>query len=648
MSDQPQPYRNGKANGHAPPPPDLGAAPDASTQHWPDHLLFLWRALPSAARGFVTGPWDSLDLQDLRVRVGLCVRAFRHQAWVVEHAIELAGLFPDGLGRYPELIRELWQEQADQKTKADREQAEADAKATADGWPDPLDFLADADLTGLPELRPEHLPEAIAPFVFDTAARMGVDPAAVALSALVALASVIDDDWRLQPKQHDHTWTEAPRLWGAIVGDPSMLKSPIIRATTAPIDKMDAEARDRHAEAARRYRIDKKAWKDAGADPATEPKAPRLDRYLVEGTTIEAVTEALRDDPEAKQRAPAKKVLIRQDEMSEWIASFDRYRSGTGGGGADRGAYLRLYNGDRYTVDRIQRGSFAIPNWSACVLGGVQPAPIRHIAKAAADDGLLQRFCYCVPAMQGRGEDRQPKAEALARYAALFPALAALHPGDAFGTDPRRVVLHAEAHQHRLSVLDLAETVAGMPDASDRLKSVMGKWPGLWARLVLIFHLIGVADAGARGELGADVANVAKGAATTATRYMRDILLPHLLRAEAVMFASDQTGHVRWIAGFLLSRGEARVAARDIMRAYRQLRAPERRRELLDVMTSLEAMGWVSAEPQLEGRPTTAWHVNPKVHSVFAERARRERAARDAAKVRLRELLTRHVKGGAR
>ena len=90
-------------------------------------------------------------------------------------------------------------------------------------WSEPLDFLADGDITGAPELRAEHLPEAIVPFVFDTAARMGVDPAAVALAALVALASVMDDNG-IQPKQDDTTWTENPRIWGAIVGDPSMLK----------------------------------------------------------------------------------------------------------------------------------------------------------------------------------------------------------------------------------------------------------------------------------------------------------------------------------------------------------------------------------------------------------------------------------------
>ena len=137
--------------------------------------------------------------------------------------------------------------------------------------------------------------------------------------------------------------------------------------------------------------------------------------------------------------------------MAEWIAGFDRYRAG-GRGGADRGAFLRLYNGGRYTIDRVSRGSFAVSNWSAGVLGGIQPEPIQRIAREAADDGLLERFIYSVPTGQDEGEDRAPNKEALSRYAALFPVLATLHPAPAHtqsatGADPTgTVVLHAEAH----------------------------------------------------------------------------------------------------------------------------------------------------------------------------------------------------------
>ena len=514
--------------------------------------------------------------------------------------------------------------------------AEADSECEEGEWPEPLDFLADAEMTGAPELKSEHLPAAIAPFVFDTAARMGVDPAAVALSAIVSLASVMSDEWCIQPKQADDAWTENPRLWGAIVGDPSILKTPILKATTAPIDKMQAEARERYKDEMRAYRKLHKVWKEGGADPDDEPPQPRVDRYMVEGATTEAISEVLREDDRATQNAPARKVLIRQDEMSEWIAGFDRYRSG-GKGGADRGAYLRLYNGGRYTVDRVGRGAFAIPNWSACIVGGIQPGPIRQVAKDAADDGLLQRFCYCVAARQTRGEDRRPDAAALARYDALFPVLAALRPGSGLDGKLRRVVLHREAHKHRVAMLDLTEALQAGPDVSDRLKSALGKWPGLWARMTLVFYLIGQADARPRGKNPDDVANVAKASATTATKYLRDVLLPHLLRADAIMFATEQTGHARWIAGFILSKGGGRITARDIIRAYGALRPPERRRELLEVMASLETMGWVRVEVPPDGRPSVGWEVNPKVHSVFFERASRERAERQATKDRIRE-----------
>jgi hypothetical protein len=514
-------------------------------------------------------------------------------------------------------------------------------------WPEPLDFLADGDLTGTPELKPEHIPAAIAPFVFDTAARMGVDPAAVALAALVSLASVATDDWKIQPKAHDYTWTENPRIWGAIVGDPSMLKTPILRAATAPIDKLEAEARRRHDDAMRSYKTAHKAWKNAKDTTAEEPRKPLLDRYLIESTTTEAISEVLRDDLDASMRAPAKKVLVRQDEMSEWVASFDRYRSG-GKGGADRGAYLRLFNGGRWTVDRIMRGNFAIQNWSACVLGGIQPGPIRQIAKDAADDGLLQRFLYVVPAHQGRGEDRRPDADAIARYDALFPALAALTPSGHYGngnlTHVVNVALHTDSHAVRGELLDLVEAMMLLPDTSERMKSALGKWSGIWARLALLFHLIEIADARSRGEQHGVVTIVTKRVAALVTEFMRNILLPHLLRAEAIMFATEQTGHARWIAGHILARNLGTVTTRDIIRAYRLLRAPENRRELLEVMSSLEAVGWVREKSDRDGRPPTSWLVNPAVHAKFAEHAAQEKASRTAAQAGVRETLEKRRK----
>jgi Protein of unknown function (DUF3987) len=497
--------------------------------------------------------------------------------------------------------------------------------------PPPLDFFADSD-TAAPELQVDHLPAALWDFVQDTSARMGVDPASVAMASLVSCASIMNDDWRIQPKRHDSTWTESPRLWVAIVGDPSILKTPVIAACTKPIERLDAAARERHQEEMRDYKTKLAAWKVSDDKDATqEPRQPKLARYLVESSTIEALSEALRDDDEARQYAPAKKVLSRHDEMSEFVANLDRYRTG-GRGGGDRGAYLRLYNGGRYTIDRIARGSFTIPNWSACLLGGIQPGPIQKIANAADDDGLLQRFLYSVPGKQQPGLDRKPDAAALHRYEALFPMLATMSPAHSANA----LVLHEQAHQHRQNVDAMARAMAALPDTSPRLRAAFGKWPGLFARLCLIFHLIDVADTRRPSAPGPFLDVVPEETARCVANFMHEILLPHLMRAEAVMFATAQTTHAQWIAGHILEHRMDRITTRDVVRAYGALRPPEAKDELTAVMASLVAIGWIEPEaPKNPVKPVFAWLVNPAVHTAFEARAEREREARGKARDRL-------------
>jgi len=515
-----------------------------------------------------------------------------------------------------------------------------DASPAPGAWPQqPLDFLADADAVP-PELQAGHVPAALAPFITDIAERMGVDPTSVALGCIVACASVLSDTWRIQPKRHDYTWTESPRLWAAIVGDPSILKTPVINACTRPIDKLDADARRRHAEAMRLY---KQRLREAKADKSggtPEPPHPRLDRYLIEGATVEAISEVLRDDDDATQRAPAGKVLSRHDEMSEFFGNLDRYKPG-GKGGGDRGAYLRMYNGGPFTIDRVTRGAFTVPNWSACFLGGIQPGPIQRIAKDAAEDGLLQRFLYAVPGVQRPGLDRAPDGAAQRRYGALFPALAQMQPPRTpDGEHVQAVAFHADAHEHREGIDRMARAMAVLPDTSTRLKSAFGKWPGLFARLALTFHLVNVADANAAGAEAPYTLIVPAKTAQQAAAFLLDIVLPHLLRADAVMFSTAQTGHTQWVAGFILAQRLDRITSRDVVQAYRALRSPEARAELTGVMDSLVTVGWLDPEPPANpARPVSAWKVNPAVHVRFAERAEREQARRAEA----RENLAAHV-----
>jgi len=501
----------------------------------------------------------------------------------------------------------------------------------AGDWGSPIDFFTDPN-SQAPALLPEHIPDALWAYVSDTAERMGVDPTSVAMACLVSCASVATDDWRIQPKRHDYTWTESPRLWAAILGDPSILKSPVIAGCTKPIDKLDAAARRRHTEAMRQYKIRLAEWKKA-KEGGIEPVHPKLDRYLVEGATVEAISEVLRDDDDAMQRAPAGKVLSRHDEMSEFFGSLDRYKAG-GKGGADRGAYLRLFNGGPYTIDRILRGSFSVPNWSACYLGGMQPGPIQRIAKDSAEDGLLQRFLYVVPGPQQPGRDTAPDRDAQERYNALFPALVGLSPPLEPSTDrAQAVVFHVDAHQHRERVDTLARAMALLPDTSPRLKAAFGKWPGIYARLALTFHLINIADARARQVLAPHTLVISEETARRAAMFMAEIVLPHLMRADAMMFATVQTNHAERVAGWILLHKLQHVKARDLVRNYNPFASPESKSEMAAVMERLVLVNWLEPEvPANPMKPVNSWLVNPAVHVKFEGFADREQERRRVAR----------------
>ena len=284
----------------------------------------------------------------------------------------------------------------------DPEPSSHPASAKTDDWPEPMDFMA-AQL-GAPILKERHVPPSLWPFVSDNAERMGVATSSVALCAIVSAAAAINEEWKIQPKRNDWDWVEAARLWGAIVGPPSVLKSPVIALTTKPIEMLDIKAMEEW----NAQQIAHARWKEAGDEAVPKPETQPRNRFIVESATIEALQEVLRDDAGGKLRAPLGKVLVRQDELEEFLASMDKYA--TNGKGNDRGAWLRAYNGGRHSIDRIGRGAFATKSWSCCLIGGIQPDVIREIAKRTTDNGLIQRFMLDVPGPQAPGlVDRAPQ-----------------------------------------------------------------------------------------------------------------------------------------------------------------------------------------------------------------------------------------------
>jgi len=164
-------------------------------------------------------------------------------------------------------------------------------------WPDnPLDLFARFEP---PEIRPEWLPGSIVDYVFDQASLMGTDPAIIALATLISCAGCIHDDFTVQPKRHDPTWTESARLWGAIVGDPSVKKTPAISKVTSPLRKMDMELAKEAVTKVNNYKLALKAYEK------------EMKNYLKKTETGEDTKPP--DDPLRSQKGADMKIIAKNE-----------------------------------------------------------------------------------------------------------------------------------------------------------------------------------------------------------------------------------------------------------------------------------------------------------------------------------------------
>lgn len=476
----------------------------------------------------------------------------------------------------------------------------------------PLDLWGAAGLTGRATLDLDMLPPIIAAMAADEAERLGVDAAMLALPALVVCAAAIDDAHRIQPRRADTGWTESARLWLALITPPGGRKSPALARVVAPLRRkeqawIDADqgARTRYDIELRRYRklVDDYVRRGTGAPP-DEPPRPRLRRRIVSDATLEALGEILVDSGTA--------VLALYDELVSWLTSHDCYRDR--GGGRDRALWLSLYDGGPQVIDRVRRGHMTVPRFSACVLGAIQPGPLRRLVGRITDDGLVQRIIPVWTNDPTEGVDRAPDPAAGAAYDALIAQLASL-PAPSLP-----YLLSEDAHAERELVATTARHVMALPTTSDAMRGALAKWDGLYARLLLIYHLVECSDAPSL---------VSGDTARRVARLMVLYLLPQTARLYAELVGDGHSQHAKWIAGYILARGLDHISARDVGRAYRELR--DDTAAISAAMETLTLASWVTpANDHRPGSPLRRWRVSPAVHRTFAVRAVKEREERAA------------------
>jgi hypothetical protein len=381
-------------------------------------------------------------------------------------------------------------------------------------WPDPEPIHA--------ELHPaqtfplEILPEPFKPWIEDVAFRMQCPPDFVAVAAMVEVGSIIGTRCGIKPKEKD-PWLVIPNLWGAVVGRPSMLKSPALAEALKPMGRLETKAKIEFDEKARQREIEQMQYeaiktslhKDFSNSvngkgnksidvikhdllTLEEPGNSTMKRYRTNDATVEKLYELLDENPTG--------LLLFRDELVGLLAGWEKQGRET-----DRAFFLEAWNGDGSNkTDRIGRGSMSTEFVCVSLLGGIQPSKLTAYLQqmnGLQNDGLVQRLQLLVypdePAW--KNVDENPDLQAEEQAYDVIEKLANYDFGQCVNTVSAETIdserffsLHFSYEAQSifnewLSGLELNKLKA---DDHPLILEHLGKYRSLMPTLALIIHLI--------------------------------------------------------------------------------------------------------------------------------------------------------------
>ena len=460
------------------------------------------------------------------------------------------------------------------------------------------------------------LPRRIRAFVETHSRAIGCDPAALAMSAMSMFSGALDHRFSLQLTKASG-FRVRPRLWVALVGDPSTKKSPALSAAHGPLTKYDGRIRSDYKLARAAYKGSEKAAQAKGEPPPPEPRKPP--RYLTSDVTTEKLGDLLEDSERG--------ILLRRDELAGWIGGMDKYGGAGKGMSSDRAFWLQAYDGGPYSIDRVGRGEVFVANLSASVIGGIQTTLLPNLRGLTAD-GLLQRF---LPTMIGEFRFREDISTAVVDedYGRLLRECVKLKPTDLRLTEAGAAVME-QLHRH---LHDLERCTKAI---SPGFQGFVGKLAGLTGSLTLILHLIQDGDPQAHAQARVEAVTVER-----VERLTHDFILPHALAFYDGIEGGEGADRLRKIASYILTSGKARIRASDLTNNVRPLRGmgvPE----LNEALSPLVAGAWLLPDSASGSHQrTTTWRVNPSAATQFAARREQEECSKQA----LAELMNSNRRG---
>ena len=440
----------------------------------------------------------------------------------------------------------------------------------------------------------------------------------VALGLIVTAAGMIGPKRRVSPWDG---WDEPSILWGALIGPPSVNKSPALDPLRDAVGAIERRANADWSTRQAKFETEKRvaearrtAWeqevtaavksnKTAPEMPtaAAMPKCLAKDRLWIVDATTEKVARILGENPDG--------LICFRDELAGLLGGFDRY----GGSGSDRAFWIEAYGGRPYRYDRVNLKDEAldIRFCAVSLIGALQPDRLHRMLLSGDDDGLAARILYAWP---DPAPPRRPTS--VAQQDELLRAMQrlrelAFNEGDDSSMQPRRVLLESEAADDFQAWWEQKQWEAKLA-ASGPLAGAIGKLDGIALRLALVLELLAWAwDDGNTPEPERVSLQSVRKALLLIDGWVRPNLERVFSEASLPQVQRDALTICRW----LLKTRPQMINSRELRRLP-GFPGPKEAKELDPAIQMLVDARWLSAPAgqAAPGRPRKNFIVNPAIY----------------------------------
>lgn len=497
-----------------------------------------------------------------------------------------------------------------------------DCRETVDDWPDPSKL--EGTLLPVMPLTEDMLPKALCKWIVNVCQRLQISFDFVAVTAIVALGSLIGSGCAMYPKSKDN-WSETPNLWGMLIGDPANKKTPAMNQVMMLLERLQEKLDKKYYDGLPKHEVAEISSKEQMKSITNKIKKlsvgnDEFDDQLV--NEYATVSSMMKRKPSRRilktnetsvqsmtliQQQNQRGILMQSDEIIRFFANWDKSSE-------DRNYYISGWNNTAsYTDIKISRGTTEANSVCISIIGTTQPDSIAKYLpqiQKKDNDGLMQRFQMSVfpDSFDWQNVDIKPDFAEIERVFSIIKKLADMNFRD-YGARKLKSSKspHFRFEKDAQAVFDEwylnLNTVKIKQEQNPLMKEHLSKYPKLMAALALIFHCIELVDTEKSGMVSIDTAELA-------IKWC-DYLETHARRIYALESA-EKTAALKLADLIENHQLENPFSIRDVYGKHRRGLSKSEAKIACEHLVNLNWIEEISYK-QKTGRPSTKYAINPKL-----------------------------------